>query len=173
MRHDTATMVLHWTTFILVAALWIIGQTIDFAPSGALRVDYRSLHITLGVILGVVLCARLFWRLTKPEHLQPLDHGLLHVIAQITHWVLYGLMIVTVALGLTYVWVRGDMIFNLLHIPPYDPNNPSLRHLIGGWHALAANTILIVAGLHAAAALFHHFILRDETLRRMLPRSLS
>ena len=41
--------------------------------------------------------------------------------------------------------------------------------LIHGWHALAANAILIVAGLHAAAALFHHFILRDATLRRMLP----
>ena len=41
--------------------------------------------------------------------------------------------------------------------------------LIHGWHELAANAILIVAGLHAAAALFHHYILRDATLRRMLP----
>jgi cytochrome b561 len=45
-------------------------------------------------------------------------------------------------------------------------------HLIGGWHALAANAILVVAGVHAAAALFHHYILRDPTLRRMLPWEL-
>jgi cytochrome b561 len=44
--------------------------------------------------------------------------------------------------------------------------------LIGGWHALAANTVVIIAGVHAAAALFHHYILRDATLRRMLPWGL-
>ena len=54
-------------------------------------------------------------------------------------------------------------------IPAYDPGNRSLTRLVHGWHALAANTVLIAAGLHAAAALFHHFILRDATLRRMLP----
>ena len=42
-------------------------------------------------------------------------------------------------------------------------------HQIEGWHALATNTVLMVAGLHTAAALFHHFILRNATLRRMLP----
>jgi cytochrome b561 len=39
-----------------------------------------------------------------------------------------------------------------------------------GWHGFAANTILIVGGMHAAAALFHHYLLRDDVLRRMLPR---
>ena len=56
--------------------------------------------------------------------------------------------------------LRKD-ILSLLH--------QSLRHLVGDWHALAANAILIVAGVHGAAALFHHFVLRDATLRRMLP----
>jgi cytochrome b561 len=54
-------------------------------------------------------------------------------------------------------------------VPAFDPANKALRHLIGDWHALAANAILILAGVHAAAALFHHFILRDGVLRRMLP----
>ena len=48
------------------------------------------------------------------------------------------------------------------------------RHLLSNrvttWHAIAANTILILAGLHASAALAHHYLLRDGTLVRMLPR---
>jgi cytochrome b561 len=44
-------------------------------------------------------------------------------------------------------------------------------HRIGGYHALAANALAILAGLHAAAALFHHYVMRDDILRRMLPWS--
>jgi cytochrome b561 len=105
----------------------------------------------------------------RRETLPPIDHGLLLVIARITHWLLYALLIIAVALGIANVWVRGDVIFNMFQVPAYDPGNRALIHLIGGWHALAANAVLIVAGAHAAAALFHHYILRDATLRRMLP----
>jgi cytochrome b561 len=65
--------------------------------------------------------------------------------------------------------VRGDAIFNLFKVPAFDPGNRALVKQVGGWHAIAANTVLIVAGVHAAAALFHHFLLRDATLKRMLP----
>jgi cytochrome b561 len=169
LRHDPTTIALHWITALLVAVLWLIGQTVDFPPNGPLRVGYRSLHITLGVALGIVLLLRLARRLTRRETLPPVDEGLLHVIASVTHWALYVLLIVTVGLGIATEWTRGDAIFNLFSIPAYDPGNRSLTRLVHGWHALAANAILIVAGLHAAAALFHHFILRDATLRRMLP----
>ncbi|MGC1410881.1 MAG: cytochrome b [Acetobacteraceae bacterium] len=169
LRHDPTTITLHWISAVLVAVLWTIGQTVDFAPDGPLRIDYRSLHIVLGVSLGVVLITRLAWRLTRRETLPPIDRGLLLLIARFTHWLLYALLIVTVGLGLANVWVRGDVIFNLFQVPAYDPGNRALMHLIGGWHALAANAVLIIAGVHAAAALFHHYILRDATLRRMLP----
>jgi len=168
-HHDRAVIVLHWLTAVLVAALRIIGQTIDFAPSGPLRVDYRSLHIVLGGTLGMVIVVRAIWRATRGGMLAPLDRGLLLAIARLVHWVLYILLFVTVGLGLANAWVRGDSLFNLFSIPSFAPGDKALRELIGDWHALAANAILIVAGLHAAAALFHHFVLRDATLRRMLP----
>jgi cytochrome b561 len=169
LRYDNTTIALHWITALLVAVLWTIGQTVDFPPNGPLRVDYRSLHIALGVVLGIVLLARLAWRLGRHESVPPIDHGLLLVIARLTHWVLYVLLILAVGLGIATEWTRGDSFFNLFSIPVYDPGNRSLARTVHGWHALAANAILIVAGLHAAAALFHHFILRDVTLRRMLP----
>ena len=57
----------------------------------------------------------------------------------------------------------------MVHVPQLVPGDRALVHQIGDWHALAADAVVIVAGLHSAAALFHHFVLRDATLRRMLP----
>jgi cytochrome b561 len=169
LRYDPVTIVLHWVTAALVVALWIIGQTVDVFPNGPLRVDYRSLHIMFGAILAVVVLGRLAWRLARRADLPPIDDGLLLVIARVTHWTLYALLVVTVGLGIPYAWARGDSIFNVFMIPQMVPGDRALAHQIGDWHALAANALLIVAGVHAAAALFHHYILRDETLRRMLP----
>jgi cytochrome b561 len=168
-RHDRILIALHWTTAGLVVALWSIGQTVDFAPRGSLRVDYRSLHITLGVILAITLLSRLAWRWIIGGLLPPLDHGLLRRLAQVTHALLYALLIGAVTLGIANAWVRGDSLFNLVTLPSFAPNDKALREAIGSYHALAANALLILAGLHAAAALLHHFILGDATLRRMLP----
>ncbi|HME20314.1 MAG TPA: cytochrome b [Acetobacteraceae bacterium] len=172
LRYDPATIALHWISALLVVVLWTIGQTVDVFPNGPLRIDYRSVHIVLGVALGAVLLARLGWRLIRRETLPPIDNGVLLAIARATHWLLYALLIVAVVLGIANVWVRGDVIFNLFQVPAYEPGNRALRQLVGGWHALAANAVLIVAGVHAAAALFHHYMLRDATLRRMLPWEL-
>ena len=172
MRHDPMTIALHWVTALLVAMLWVIGQTVDVFPNGPLRIDYRSVHIMLGVALGAVLIARLGWRLGRHETLPPIDHGILLAIARFTHWLLYALLIVAVILGVANVWVRGDVILNLFQVPAYEPGDRALVHLVGGWHALAANAVLIVAGVHAAAALFHHYVLRDATLQRMLPATV-
>ena len=169
LRHDPTTILLHWITAALVALLWIIGQTVDFPPTPVLRTDYRSLHIVLGVALGVVLLTRLGWRLTRSHILPAIDQGLLLVVARLTHWGLYILLSLTVGLGVATTWTRGDSVFGLFTIPAFDPGNRALMREIHGWHALAANAVLILAGVHAAAALFHHFIMRDATLRRMLP----
>jgi cytochrome b561 len=170
--HDPMTIALHWSSAVLVGVLWFIGQTVDVFPNGPLRIDYRSLHIVFGVALALVLIARLAWRLTRGGMLPPLDHGILLAVARVTHWLLYALLVVAIGFGFANVWVRGDSIFNLFRIPAYDPGNRALMHLIGGRHALFANAVLIVAGVHAAAALFHHYILRDATLRRMLPPAM-
>ena len=79
------------------------------------------------------------------------------------------LLIATVALGLANVWVRGDTLFGLVTVPAFDPGNRALRETVEDWHGLAANILLVVAALHSAAAVAHHFILKDDVLRRMLP----
>ena len=169
LRHAGTTILLHWLTALLVVVLWTIGQTIDFAPKGAARVDYRSVHMALGIFLGVVLIVRLGWRITRGGMLPALDQGLLLAIARVTHWALYALLLATVTLGILNAWAHGESLFNVATIPQLFPGDRTFMRRIGGWHALAANAVLILAGLHSAAALFHHFVLRDATLRRMLP----
>jgi cytochrome b561 len=169
LRHARTTIVLHWMTALLVVALWTIGQTIDFAPKGAVRVDYRSIHMTLGATLGAVLIVRLVWRTTRGGMLPALQQGMILMVARATHWLLYALLLLTVTLGVLNVWAQGDSVYNLVTVPQLHPGDRLFVHRIGDWHALAANAVLIIAGLHSTAALFHHFILRDATLRRMLP----
>ena len=169
LHYNRVTIALHWASAGLVGLIWLIGQTVDFAPRGALRIDYRSLHIVFGLALVGVFAARVTWRLSHGRSLPGAGGELMERVARLMHWTLHLLVLAALLLGLANVWVRGDVIFNLFAVPAFDPGNRALRRLIGDWHALAANAIMILAGAHAAAALFHHYVLRDGVLRRMLP----
>ena len=169
-RYDRRTIWLHWLTAGLVAAQWLGAQTIDWFPRGPLRVDARSMHITAGLVLLLVLATRVLWRATDGRRLPPGDRGWLHVVAKGTHWSLYALLAATVALGVFNVWVRGDSIFNAFTIPAFDPANKALRGMVEEWHGTAANLILILAGVHAGAALVHRYLWDDGVLGRMFSR---
>jgi cytochrome b561 len=168
--YDHRTIVLHWLTAALVVGLWILGQTIDFFPKGTPRVMARSLHIGFGVLLGLVLVVRVAWRSGGGAKLPPADPGIMGRAAVGVHHLLYALLVVIVVIGLACVWIRGDNLFDLFTVPAFDPSNKALRHDAVELHGLVANILLAVAGLHAAAALWHHWILKDGVLRRMALR---
>jgi cytochrome b561 len=170
LRYDARTIFFHWATAVLVICQWLGAHTIDWFPRGPLRVDARSVHITVGVLLGVLLVARMFWRLTGGRRLKLADAGALAVISKLTHWGLYLLIAAMIAVGLALAWTRGDSLFNLFSIPAYDPGNRALVNQVQDIHATIGWIILSVAGLHAAAALLHRFLWDDGVLERMLPR---
>ncbi len=66
-------------------------------------------------------------------------------------------------------WVRGDNLFYLYKIPAFDAGNKVLRETVEDYHGLAANLLLILAGLHALGGLAHHYLLKVDVLGRMLP----
>ena len=165
-RYDPTTIMLHWLTAALVGWQWLGGQTIDWLPRGTFREGLWSLHIVLGACLALVLLARLAWRLTRGRRL-PAEPGLLGLAARAVHGLLYLTLAVVLGAGLFWVWVRGSDIFGVLKVPEFDPGNRALRGLVGEWHETAANLLIILAGLHAAAALLHHYLLHDATLARM------
>ena len=168
-RYDGLSILLHWLTAALVVTLWTLGQTIDFFPKGAPKIDARSVHITLGATLAVVLIVRILWRASAGRRLPLANSGWLGIAARVVHYGLYLLVGVTVTLGIFNAWQRGDVLFNVYTIPQLIPGDLVLKRTIEGLHGDFADIVLIIAGLHAAAALAHHYLLRDRVLRRMLP----
>jgi cytochrome b561 len=166
-HYDRTTIVLHGLTAILVIVLWIIGQTGDWPPRGAVRTDYWSIHVALGFVLTIALIWRILWRGFGGRRLPASDSGVLYVLAEATHYALYGLLLVAVGLGVVNAFVRGYNLFDLLRLPQI--GDAALRRPITHWHGLAANVLLVLAFLHAAAALLHYYGLKDRVLQRMLP----
>lgn len=168
-RYDATSVALHWITAVLVVSLWVIAHFIDDFPRGPARTNMRSVHILLGALLASILIYRIYWRARSGRAMPPINSGALAVVTRLGHISLYVVLIATIALGVTNAWVRGDSFFGVWTIPSIAPGDRALRKQVGDLHELAANTILIVAGVHALIALTHHFILRDATLRRMWP----
>lgn len=168
-HYDKTTIFLHWTTAILVVIQWLGAQTIDFFPKGPLRVDARSVHITLGLLIAAILIARIVWRLTKGRRLPLADAGALALVSKAVHWGLYALLAAMVIVGAALTWTRGDSIFNLFSIPAFDPNAHDLADHVQDVHAAIGWAILALAGFHASAALVHRYFWRDRILDRMLP----
>jgi cytochrome b561 len=169
-NYDARSIGLHWITAALVVALWCLGETVDWFPKGSIRIAARSLHVCLGVALGSLLCYRLWWRLgADAVRLAPVGAGIVRALATSVHFALYAMLLATVVLGLANAWVRGDTLFNLITIPAFDPGNKVLRGQVEDLHALSANILICLAGFHAAMGLAHHFVWKDDVLRRMLP----
>lgn len=172
LRYDDRTIALHWATAGLIVLLWTVAQVIDFFPKGLPRISARSVHMSLGVILGLVMITRIRWRATQAKRLPRAKPELAGRLAEIGHYALYVLIAATVLLGLMNVWARGDSFFGLFKVPQLAPGNARLKETIEDLHAWCANSTVILAALHAGAALAHRYVLRDEVLQRMLPRRL-
>lgn len=98
--------------------------------------------------------------------------GLEQALAKAAHLALYALLIVIPLLGVLLTWLRGDALsfFGLFTIPaPFSPDRDTARS-IKAVHSLLANGILILVGIHSLAALWHHFVRKDDVLKRMLPK---
>ena len=173
MVYDRRTVLLHWLTALTVVFLWVGAHAIDWFGKGSPRVDARSVHIVVGVLLVFLVTYRLVWRLTGGTHLTYASSWS-KMSARLMHGALYLLIFAIGGLGMFNAWVRGDSLFGLAHIPPFGTYDTGARHALServvGFHSLAANLLLLLAGLHAAAALLHQFVLKDKLMRRMLPQ---
>jgi len=130
-------------------------------------------HIVVGALLAATLVYRVFWRLSSAVRLPAPGPPAAAAAAKIVHGLLYTLALSVVTLGIYNTWMRGDDLFGLAHIPKFGDYDMATRHALANVivkrHRTAANAILIVAAAHASAGLFHHYVLRDGVLKRMLP----
>jgi cytochrome b561 len=168
-RYDRTTIYLHWASVVLIVALWVIGLTADLLPRGALRNSAWSVHVVLGLAMAIVLFTRVAWRARFGSILPPADTGALHSIAQATHYLLYILLAVVVVTGIVNASYRGFNVFGVWSVPQFGTGEAATRRSINEWHELAANLTLLVAFVHASAALVHQYVWRDHLLTRMRP----
>jgi cytochrome b561 len=171
-RYDPPAMALHWATLLLVVTLWLLAQAWGFLPRGsAPRHVLMALHVSLGLTLILVLATRIGWRLGPSRRLPPADTGWTEVAARGVHYLLYGLLVCMVITGLFNGWLHDDLMtfFWLFTIPAPVAKDKALAGTVNEIHNLLAYAILGLAALHALAALFHHYVLRDDVLLRMLP----
>lgn len=166
-RYDSRTVALHWLTALLVVFLWSTSQVIDFFPRGSPRIGMRSTHIIAGVLLALVLVYRVTWRYSKGSRPPAEETGWIAIGSKVVHFALYALLVTEVCLGLGNIWVRGDSIFNLFSIPQFPNHTKALHDEIGNIHQWIGHSLLILAAVHSVVALVHHFVWRDNVLRRM------
>jgi cytochrome b561 len=170
-RYDGVSMALHWATAILVVLLYGSAQIWDFWPRGPERAAVVAVHVSFGLLLALAIVLRLLWRLGPGRRIQAAPGGLIELASKVVHYALYALILVEVVLGITLRWAGPEPLafFNLFTIPSPLTLAADQRHWVRETHELIGTIVIIVAGIHAAAALFHHYVMRDDVMRRMLP----
>jgi cytochrome b561 len=169
--HYTRTAVsLHWLVAGCIIAAWFMGWTMtsmEFSPG---KLKLYNYHKWVGVTVLTLAVLRLVWRLThRPPPLEPMPRWQ-QLAAHGGHWLLYLLMLAVPLSGWAYSNASGYPIVYLGKIP--------LPDLVGKDKAMAASLVQVhgwlaiglaaCVVLHVLAALQHHFIHKDQTLRRML-----
>lgn len=164
---------LHWIVALLVIATFGLGLWMGEIPMRADRPYYYAIHASLGITLLAVLVLRVIWALLNPAPAAPAGTSpLQHAAARFTHLALYVLTLATVLVGWLLAGVQDTPIvplaFGIVPLPSPLPLSHAAEDFLEETHELAAYLLVAVAGLHILAALWHHYVLRDNTLRRML-----
>jgi len=170
-RYGAVSLLLHWgvafTVFSMFAVgLWMVGLNY-YHPW---RQVVPDLHKSIGITLFVIMLLRVLWRFISPPPPPAPSHGwLIRTAAKIGHLVLYLLLFAVMISGYLISTAEGDgiVVFGLFTVPALLTISGKAE-LAGTLHLYLAVTLVVVAVLHALAALKHHFIDRDATLVRML-----
>lgn len=170
-----ATKSLHWVMALLILSAFTIGWYMDFLPLGMAKLEWMSRHKSLGVTILTLTILRIVWRLCEPTPQALSPHKLERGAAKLGHLGLYGVMIAMPLSG----WMMSSAanfpvsVFGLFTLPNLVGPDKELFETLRTVHWALSWTIVVLVGTHIAAALKHHFIDRDATLRRMLPGSGS
>ena len=175
-HYDGVQIALHWATALLVATLYGLAQVWQFIQRGTpSRLEMQSIHVSLGICLAAVLALRIMWRAGPGRRLSPAAKGIVETASELVHYMLYVLLVSVIVLGLSFRWSQHVALsfFGWFVVPPPYPFGPNQEQLIGNLHYWVATATIILACGHACAALFHHYVLHDSVLRRMLPARSS
>ena len=162
---------MHWICALSVIGLFALGLYM-------VELDYYDTwyhqsthwHESIGILFFVVLLMRIGWRLSNPAPQAIGDSPLQARLAHWAHMMLYVLMIAIPISGYLIATADGHdiAVFDWFEIPSLTGNVDNLEDVAGDIHYWLAVTIIVLTIGHLGAAIKHHFIDRDDTLRRML-----
>ena len=159
--------VIHWLTVLMLVGSFALVWSVGWLPAGPARVQAVGLHRTIGLLALSVTVLRVLWRLAsrRPPGIGTSPWrwaaGAVHAT------LLTGLLIVPL-LGWAYTNARGHSLFLLgIRLPSLIFKDEYFSRVAIEGHEFLAYTLLTLIGAHAAAALWHHVVLRDATLKRM------
>jgi cytochrome b561 len=173
-RYGTGAIAFHWSMFLLVVVVGILGLLHDSWPKRT-QGFWINIHALLGLLLWLTLIARFWWRRRHAPPALPPDVGQLsRRLSSPVHRALYGLMFVIPIIGaVTFVYHGRAFDFGLFQINFGIKSNRSIFHPTEDIHGYLAYALFALAGLHALATIGHHFILHDAVLLRMWPTRLA
>ena len=170
-RYGAIAQAFHWLTASLVLAAFLFAE--GGPPSriyGETNAAALQLHESLGFTVFILVLARLVWRWFDRRPTEAPMPGWMSLASRASHAALYGLLFLVPATAILGAWFGGHPItvYGLGAIGPW----------LGTWdagaslaeiHGTLGDAMIWLAGLHAVAALYHHFFLKDRVLRAMLP----
>jgi len=171
-RRPASLIFLHWATLILIAALVGLVFVREGMDEKATRNLLLNLHRSLGLAVALLAVARILVRFAS--HPLPRTAEMswpARLAAEGAHLGMYALLFSLPLLGWALSSANGKVVsfFGVVTLPPLVEQDEDLGDALAEYHETAAWLLLALVGVHAAAALFHHFVKRDQVLRAMLP----
>ena len=165
----------HWLLALMIIVSFSVGLYMVDQPFSPQRLKLYNWHKWAGVTILALSALRLLWRLYRPAPALPAAMPAWQKrVSSITHIFLYGLFFAVPLTGWLYSSSAGFSIvwFGVLPLPDLVLKNRELAEFLKPFHWITAYTLAALVVVHIAAALKHHFIERDEVLKRMLPTFL-
>ena len=172
-KYSLLTIVLHWMSALLVLIAFCLGWIRSTFEDNPWDHILLVLHQQIGLSIIAILVFRLFFRInTYPENQKFKSNKFLDLTATVAHIALYGFLAAMPIMGLLMTNAQGHAVdfLNLITLPNLIPIDPDLADTFQEWHETCAQLFLTLIGLHAAAGLFHHYVLKDDVLKNMLLR---
>lgn len=177
-RYKPVQRRLHWLIFALVVAAYVLINLHHYTARGTwIHGVTEHAHMVVGVLVLLLVLPRLWTRRKygAPPAELPMARAA-RWLARVTHWALYAFLVVQPLLGITTREVagRGVSLFGVTLIPSFvsHPDRELAREIFQ-YHAWIGTAFYYVIALHILAALWHHYVRRDNTMKRMLAPSRS
>lgn len=172
-RYSTVSIALHWLMLVLLAVVYACIELRGIFPKGSGgRTLIKEAHFMLGLTVFLLVWLRLFARtLGVAPKILPSPPSWQMLLSTLMHWALYVFMITMPILGWLVTSAEGHQVmFYGVDLPLLIGEDKALAKQIEGWHALGGTIGYWLIGLHAVAGLYHHYVVRDNTLMRMMPK---